>query len=136
MALRRAAISRYGKFNPELGRRGAVLLGGEEKELYGRLVAGGEKVYYLPTAYIEHIIPERKLSRDYFEAVCYRIGQSERIRTKALGCYPRRVVAEVVKWCATVVLSVGYTIALTPSKAKYLLIMRLSISRGLASKRG
>lgn len=136
MALRRTAIERYGKFNPELGRRGTTLLGGEEKELYGRLVAGGEVVYYLPTAYIEHIIPSAKLTREYFEAVCHRIGQSERIRTLELGrkAYRRRWLDEVVKWCATLVLCLLHTLSLCPSKARYLWIMRRQISRGLAGK--
>ena len=136
MALRRTVIERYGKFNPELGRRGTTLLGGEEKELYGRLVAGGEQVYYLPTAYIEHIIPAAKLTREYFEAVCHRIGQSERIRTLELGrkAYSRRWLDEVIKWCATLVLCLLHTLSLRPSKARYLWIMRRQISKGLAGK--
>ena len=136
MALRRTVIERYGKFNPELGRRGTTLLGGEEKELYGRLMAGGEQVYYLPTAYIEHIIPAVKLTREYFEAVCHRIGQSERIRTLELGrkAYSRRWLDEVIKWCATLVLCLLHTLSLRPLKARYLWIMRRQISKGLAGK--
>ncbi len=137
MALRRSAVERYGKFNPELGRRGTTLLGGEEKELYGRLVAGGERVYYLPTAYIEHIIPPTKLSRSYFEAVCHRIGQSERIRTLEAGrvAYLKRWCSELVKWCATLVLCTLHTLALRPSRARYLWIMRRQISKGLGGRK-
>lgn len=134
MALRRSAIVRYGAFNPDLGRKGNTLLGGEEKELYARLHSAGEQIYYLPSASIEHIIPPAKLTRDYFERVCLRIGQSERIRTKSAGGYGRRWVAEIVKWGATLVLAVGYTLTMRPQKAKYLLLMRRQISRGLLSK--
>lgn len=133
MALRRSAIVRYGKFNPELGRRGTTLLGGEEKELYARLHSAGEQIFYLPRAAIEHIIPDEKLTRAYFEAVCFRIGQSERIRTKASGGYASRWAMEVVKWCATLALAVGYTLCGKPSKGGYLVLMRKQISRGLAS---
>lgn len=134
MALRRTAIECYGAFDPSLGRKGTTLLGGEEKELYGRLHAAGEEVFYLPTPYIQHVIPDSKLTREYFERVCFRIGQSERIRTQMAGCYKRRWMAEVVKWIATLVLGALYTITLRPLKAKYLWIMRRQISRGLSSK--
>lgn len=136
MAIRRIAIECYGNFNPELGRQGTTLLGGEEKELYGRLMAGGERVYYLPDAYIEHIIPTSKLTRSYFEAVCHRIGQSERIRTLEVGKgnYAKRWLSEVIKWCATIVLCTLHTLSLHPDKARYLWVMRRQISRGLAGK--
>ena len=134
MALRRSAIEKYGAFNPALGRRGTTLLGGEEKELYARLHDAGEMVFYIPTAYIQHIIPESKLTRDYFERVCFRIGQSERIRTKATGGYASRWVSEIVKWGATIVLGAYHILTLHPARAKHLWIMRRQISRGLATE--
>lgn len=134
MALRRSAIEKYGAFNPALGRRGTTLLGGEEKELYARLHDAGEMVFYIPTAYIQHIIPESKLTRDYFERVCFRIGQSERIRTKAAGAYAVRWASEIVKWAATIVLGAYHILTLHPARAKHLWIMRRQISRGLATE--
>ena len=134
MAIRRSAIERYGAFDPALGRRGTLLLGGEEKDLYMRLHAAGEQIYYLPTASIQHVIPDAKLTRDYFEKVCFRIGQSERVRTKNSGGYGRRWVAEVAKWVATLVLGALHIVSLHPSRAKYLWIMRRQISRGLAAQ--
>ncbi len=134
MALRRRAVEKYGAFNPALGRRGTTLLGGEEKELYARLHNAAEPVFYLPTASIEHVIPDAKLTRDYFEKVCFRIGQSERIRTKAAGGYVGRWVSEIVKWGATIVLGIYHIATLHPARAKYLWIMRRQISRGLATK--
>ena len=134
MALRRSAIEKYGAFNPALGRKGTTLLGGEEKELYARLHNAGEKIFYLPSAYIEHVIPNAKLTREYFEKVCFRIGQSERIRTKAAGGYMGRWVSEIVKWVATIILGVFHIVTLHPARAKYLWIMRQQISCGLATK--
>lgn len=134
MALRRSAIEKYGAFNPALGRKGTTLLGGEEKELYARLHNAGEKMFYIPSAYIEHVIPNAKLTREYFEKVCFRIGQSERIRTKAAGGYVRRWVSEIVKWGATIVLGTYHILTLHPVRAKYLWIMRRQISCGLATK--
>lgn len=133
MGLRRTAIEYYGKFNTELGRRGSKLLGGEEKELYMRYYSSGEDIFYLPKAEIFHVIDENRLTKEYFKAVCYRIGQSERIRTLSKGQreYRRRVVMEAFKWCATIAISLIYLISLQPQKIRPLVVMRSQISRGL-----
>ena len=63
MALRRTALGRYGAFDPQLGRRGARLLGGEESDLFARLRRGGEQCWYVPGAVMYHILPPSKLTR-------------------------------------------------------------------------
>lgn len=133
LCLRRSAINYYGKFNTELGRRGSKLLGGEEKELYMRYYASGENIYYLPKAEILHIINPERLTKPYFKAVCYRIGQSERIRTLGVSrkAFGRRIRSEVFKWCATLGISLFYCLTFQYRKAAYLTIMRWQISRGL-----
>lgn len=133
MCLRRTAIEYYGKFDTNLGRRGSKLLGGEEKELYMRYYASGENIYYLPNAEIKHVIGRERLSKPYFKAVCYRIGQSERIRTLGISqkAFSARLRSELVKWCATILISLFYCVTLQFPKAQYLVIMRRQISRGL-----
>lgn len=133
MALRRTAIDYYGKFDTNLGRRGSKLLGGEEKELYMRYYASGEDIYYLPNAEIFHNINTERLTKPYFKAVCYRVGQSERIRTlsKSPKAFRRRVYAEIFKWCATLAIGFFYAITFQFSRAQYIVIMRTNISRGL-----
>lgn len=133
MALRRTAIDYYGKFDTNLGRRGSKLLGGEEKELYMRYYASGEDIYYLPAAEIFHHIDTERLTKPYFKAVCYRVGQSERIRTLSQSprAFRRRVAAEAFKWCATIAIGFFYGLTFQFSKAAYLFIMRRNISRGL-----
>lgn len=133
MCLRRTAIDYYGPFNTNLGRQGNRLLGGEEKELYMRYYTSGEDIYYLPKAEIFHIISPERLTQPYFKAVCYRVGQSERIRTlgQSPKAFRRRVASEVFKWGATLVIGFAHCLALQFSKARYLVIMRVQISRGL-----
>ncbi len=133
MCLRRTAINYYGKFDTNLGRKGSRLLGGEEKELYMRYYTSGEDVFYLPKAEILHVIDESRLTKEYFKAVCYRIGQSERIRTLSVGRkeFRRRIVAEVFKWCAALVLGLFYGLTLQWGRAGAIVQMRLQISRGL-----
>ncbi len=133
MGIRRTAIDHYGMFRPELGRTGNSPMGGEEKDLFARLRASGEEIYYIPNAIIYHIIPEQKLTSEYFNRLTLMIGKSERIRTRHLGTstYLKRLLSEVIKWDGTFVLSLIYTLRGTPIKGGYLLKMRWNISRGL-----
>ena len=74
---RRAVVGRYGGYDTSLGRTGGVLLAGEEKEFYGRLRAGGERIVYLPDAVIYHLVEPERLTRGYFVKLCRNIGRSE-----------------------------------------------------------
>ena len=78
MALRRSTVQRYGAFDPSLGRTGEQLIGGEESDLFQRLADAGERCYYVPTAIMWHIIPPRKISREYFESICCKLGRTKR----------------------------------------------------------
>lgn len=133
MCLRRTAIEHYGPFDTNLGRQGARLLGGEEKELYMRYHTSGEDIYYLPKAEIFHIISPDRLTKSYFKAVCFRVGQSERIRTLSQGrrAFRKRLLSELFKWGATFVLGFAHCLALQFPKAASLFVMRRQISKGL-----
>lgn len=136
MGFRRRAFEQYGNFNPELGRTGKKLLGGEEKDFFGRLRAGGESIYYIPGPQILHIIPESRFTREHVVRLSRMIGISERIRTKKRsgGAYAKRLFSELVKWAATVVLGLWYIITLRPSKAGYLFIFRHNVTLGLLGR--
>ena len=134
MAVRREAIERYGAFDPSLGRTGKRLIGGEETDFFNRLSRSGEPFYYVPTSIIYHHISPDKLTYDYFTRLSYAIGVSEQIRTRQIGRYGSRLVSEAVKWGATLVLAVGYTLSLRWSAARYLVLMRWQITRGLLQR--
>lgn len=133
MAIRRTAFSRHGLFNPELGRKGDLLLAGEEKDIFNRITSDGTPCYYLPMAVVHHLIPQSRLTEEYFTEVCYRIGCSERVRTKSSSerAYRERGRQEIKKWCGTLVLVAFYGITLQFVKARYLLLMRRQITAGL-----
>lgn len=133
MAIRRSTIERYGVFNPELGRTGSRLLAGEEKDLFRRLAAAGEEIWYFPGAEILHIIPQSKLTLEYFDRLTGMVGVSERVRTQSLsrGAYLTRLGAEAVKWGGTAVLAVGYLLRGEAAKGGCLFRMRWNITRGL-----
>ena len=133
MAVRRSALVRYGAFDPALGRTGANPLAGEEKELFGRLRAGGEQVWYVPGAVIYHIIPESKFDPAYFDRLTRQSGVSERIRTQGISraAYLARLLAEAVKWGGTLALAAGYALRGEAIKGRYLIRMRRNVTCGL-----
>lgn len=135
MALRREIFERYGCFNPALGRRGEQLIGGEESDLFERLRQGGEVILYQPRAVMWHLIPARKLTFDYLDALSLQIGVSQRARAEISERILHLRLGELFKWGATLLLSLGYLLTLRPAKAGALCRMRYGISRGIFGAR-
>ncbi len=136
MAIRRSAIDKYGAFDPELGRRGDLLIGGEESNLFERLREAGEECWWVPNAEMHHLIPDSKLQLDYLEKLWFNIGVSTARRGQIEGVNPSVVkLREVIKWCATIILASKYLITFSAAKAHYLILMRYHISRGIYSLR-
>ena len=78
-----------------------------------------------------HIIPKEKLTADYLRRLSYNVGVSQQRRAHYYHRKGRVRAKEIVKWFATLALAVWYGITLQWSKAKYLVIMRYNITRGL-----
>jgi len=66
-----------GGFDGNLGRRGNIQSGGEDTELYRRLVGLKKLVRWAPQAVIHHRIEPWKLCRTYFLQLHYRQGRME-----------------------------------------------------------
>jgi glycosyltransferase involved in cell wall biosynthesis len=66
MAVRRSLIDRVGGFDPDLGRRGNSLLGQEQAEFFCRSRAAGARGLYVPAMAVQHHVPVKRLTRDYF----------------------------------------------------------------------
>ncbi|HEY5238850.1 MAG TPA: glycosyltransferase [Rhizomicrobium sp.] len=65
MAFRREVFDQAGYFDPALGRKGeASLLSNEEIAMFKRV--GRENVYYFPDMLAEHIIPDDRISLEWF----------------------------------------------------------------------
>lgn len=133
---RKSLFIKYGAFNTTLGRKGNSLMGAEDKDFFLRLMNGGEKCYYLPSAKIYHHIPESKLTDDFFRRLTYSIGKSERIRTLNLGkkSFYKRLMMEGIKWGASIVLWCWYFITLRIAKGNKLLLFRKEVTKGLIGK--
>lgn len=133
MAVRKAMFDKYGVFNPDLGRKGNSMDGAEEKDLFYRMMAGGEKIYYLPDAIVHHYVPDRRLTFGFFKRQAIGIGKSERIRsaTTSQNEYLKSLIRECCKWGVSVILFFFYLLTLRPAKAWRLLIFRWYVSKGL-----
>lgn len=130
---RKILFTKYGAFDTTLGRKGNSLMGAEDKDFFLRLMNGGEKCYYLPSAKIYHHIPAYKLTNDFFCKLTYSIGKSERIRTLNQGkyAYYKRLIMECIKWGASFILWVWYFVTFRISKGNKLLIFRKQVTKGL-----
>lgn len=135
-AYRSYVFDKVGLFNVELGRKGDSLVGAEEKDIFDKMTTQGMRFYYLPTAILYHIIPEKKLSKEHFDQLTFSIGKSERIRTLNISKtkYLKRLLSETIKWCGTIVLCMGHTLMLSPQKGWKLIQFRLNVTKGLLEK--
>lgn len=135
-AYRASVFERVGLFNVELGRKGDSLVGAEEKDIFDKMTTMGMRFFYLPTAILYHLIPEKKLSQDYFDRLTYSIGKSERMRTLRIGKlkYVKRLFSEGVKWAASIVLCVGHTLSGHPQKGWKLILFRRNVTKGLLNR--
>lgn len=135
MAFRREVFDKYGVFNTELGRKGDILIGGEEKDIFDRVAKGGGRIYFVPGAVADHIIPPSRVAAPHFRKMARMAGVSERIRTKSIsgGAYFGALVKEGAKWIATWCIALWFLLCQQPLKAHYLVMMRHCISRGLTT---
>lgn len=132
-AYRASVFKEVGLYNVKLGRIGRELGGSEEKDIFAKMDAKGMKFVYTPGSILYHIIQDYKLSDEYFRKVTLGVGESERTRTLAISkkAYVRRLLAEVKKWCGTLVL---WFINLCKGKVEggnKLVKFRANVTRGL-----
>lgn len=135
-AYRSRVFEKVGLYNVELGRNGDSLGGGEEKDIFDKMKREGMQFVYLPQAILYHSIPGYKLEADYFNRLTAGIGQSERARTLRIGksSYRKRLLSELKKWCATIVLWCFYLITLRPQRGNMLIQFRRNVTKALLGK--
>lgn len=66
MAFRRSVFAELGGFNTELGRKGNVLAGSEELDLFERILRDKGVIYYIPQARVHHRIEASRTRKRYF----------------------------------------------------------------------
>lgn len=136
MGIKKSCIESIGKFNPDLGRSKKNLMAGEEKDLFDRISSSGGLIYYFPDIVVQHVIPEARTTHEYIKRLGDGIGKSEKVRTLNIskGAYCKRLFSEFVKWCASIVLCIGYTFKFAPQKGGILLVFRWNVTKGLLKR--
>ena len=84
-AFHRDAFYRIGNFDSRLGRQGIVNIGGEDTDIYRRLLEHDCRVRWVPQAIIYHRIQTPKLRRGYFLDLHFRQGRVEGARKRGTG---------------------------------------------------
>lgn len=86
-AFHRSVFERIGNFDARLGRQGTANIGGEDTEIYRRLLEHGCRVRWVPSAIINHRIQTPKLRRGYFLDLHFRQGRMEGARKRGSGSH-------------------------------------------------
>ena len=133
MGIRKAMLLKTGNFNTQLGRSKKNLMGGEEKDLFERIQMQGGTIYYFPDVVVQHVIPPARTTKDYVKRLGEGVGRSERIRTLSISKwkYLKRLISELVKWCGTTVLWLGFALKGQFEKGNILFIFRRKVTSGL-----
>lgn len=79
MAFRKEVFKKIGGFNVSLGRKGKKLFGGEEVELFQRLLTAGGKGVYQPKALIHHITNRSRFRKSYFRTLQFNNSYNQAI---------------------------------------------------------
>ncbi len=109
MAFRKDAFEKIGYFNTLLGRSGTGLLANEEKDIYKRILAGGFKVYYLPSMSVLHAVEANKFDTKYVRRHSMGIGGGERLRLKGqTGALIKKFIEYVAKWGYAILYGIGF----------------------------
>ena len=74
---RKTVFDTIGRFDGSLGRKGVDNTGGEDTDIYRRIIAAGLVVRWMPDAVIYHRIQAGKLRKSYFLDLHFRQGRME-----------------------------------------------------------
>ena len=117
MAFRRGMFDKYGGFRIDLGPRPGSEIRSEDSEFGCRLLAGGERLRYEPTAVVYHEIPEYRLQKKYFLAWWFDKARADiRAFGKPDSTYRQLRGVPVVLFRRLAVWTLRWLVAVQPSR--------------------
>ncbi len=133
MSFRKKIFEKLGDFDVRLGRSGKNLYGSEEKELFYRFKNSGEEMWYVPEAVVYHLVPIERTKDEFVRRQALGIGKSERVRSLAQSKIKFYIssIKELMKWGASILISIYYLITLKPASSRIILKFRGWVSQGL-----
>jgi glycosyltransferase involved in cell wall biosynthesis len=96
MAFRKEAFERFGSFRTDLGPTPGSQIRHEDTEFGTRVMKGGGRILYVPSAIVRHDVEEERLRKEYFLAYHFDYGRAlvrERGKRKPIGIVSRRVIS-------------------------------------------
>ena len=76
MAFRREMFEKYGYFRTDLGPRPGSEIRNEDTEFGDRLISGGERLRYEPSALVFHPVTSNRINKDYFLRWWFHKGEA------------------------------------------------------------
>src|ERR1700682_1120675 len=76
MAFRREIFEKCGLFRPALGPCPGSEIRGEDTEFGRRVLKGGDRLWYEPSAIVHHAVPESRVQKKYFLRFLYDHGRA------------------------------------------------------------
>ena len=73
----RETLLRLGGMRTDLGHRRKALIGGEDNDIFNRLIANGHRVYYQPAARVNHPVPKERQTRRFLLRRLFWDGASQ-----------------------------------------------------------
>lgn len=136
MAFRTNVFDQVGLFDVSLGRIGAALSGGEEKDIFNKIYKQHLQVLYVPQALVYHCVPLERTLPSFIQKQGIGTGRSERIRTKKEGAiaYLKRLLLEGMKWGASLFIALFYVFSGRFQRAKMIILFRYWVTLGLLCK--
>lgn len=138
MLIKKEVFDAIGRFDTDLGRIGKELLGSEEKAFFDRAREHGFQLYYWPEMSLYHRIGQKRLTKEYLRNQSMGIGYSEKVRLQhSPGKKAVKLLSELVKFAASLILSFGYLLKGKAKAASFILKFRIWVLNGfLKSDRG
>ena len=96
MAYRKEVFAKYGVFRTDLGPTPGSEIRYEDTEFGSRVMKGGERIQYVPSAVVRHAVEERRLKKDYFLAYHYDYGRAlirEKGNRGPVGIIPHSLIS-------------------------------------------
>ena len=115
VAFRREMFDRYGNFRTDLGPFPSSKIGFEDIEFGRRLMAGGERLCYVPSAVVYHEVPENRVRKEFFLGWWFDFGRgSVRGTEKRVGTW------EILKILGrTLLTALQWALTLNPQRSFY-----------------
>jgi hypothetical protein len=130
MLLHTTTALENGAFHTGIGRTGAVLSAGEEKDFFRRLQSGGHAILHNPSAPLRHRVGSERLTRDYIARQARGIGHGDGLVLQDASSRRKWHLMQIIKTSVSVFISLGYLAGFQAGRAATVLRFRREVIAG------